>query len=94
MLSNLLLYTPEEDRFDLVNEIFPLVKDNQWDYKIVWSLLQYTPEENRLKMINRIFPLVKDRLDEEFMTDALLKFTPKKHKEYLQGLINKAKGQS
>tara|TARA_Y100000389_G_scaffold50619_1_gene46311 strand:+ start:425 stop:1903 length:1479 start_codon:yes stop_codon:yes gene_type:complete len=94
MLGNLLLYTPEEDRFDLVNEIFPLVKDNQWDYKIVWSLLQYTPEENRLKMINRIFPLVKDRLDEEFMTNALLEFTPKKHKEYLKGLINKAKGQS
>jgi len=94
MLGNLLLYTPEEDRFDLVNEIIPLVKDNQWDYKIVWSLLQYTPEENRLKMINRIFPLVKDRLDEENMTYTLLEFTPKKHKEYLQGLINKAKGQS
>ena len=80
MLSNLLHDAPEERKLEMINQIFPLVKD-KLNYRIVNYLLLYAPEKHRLEMINKIFPLVKDKLDSNFdMADTLAKYTPEEHR--------------
>ena len=77
-IGKLLDYTPEENRLELINRIFPLVKD-KLDSSMVGGLIYDTPEENRLELINRIFPLVKDKLDSN-MVYELLNYTPVEHR--------------
>ena len=81
MLTNLLRYTPNEDKFDMFKLIFPLVKDRS-DYDTVDVLLNYTPNEYRFDLIKQIFSLVKDELDYG-MVSNLLGYIPEEHSLYM-----------
>ena len=90
IITVLLGYIPKEQEFDLVKQIFPLVKDKLDNY-MVGKLLDYTPKEHRFDLLKQIFPLVKDKLGGN-MVRTLLSYIPREHNEYIQGLINQAKG--
>ena len=78
MVISLLGYAPQEHRFDLVKQIFPLVKD-KLDFHMVYNLLGYTPQEHRFDLVKQIFPLVKDKLDGNTVI-SLLGYTPEEHR--------------
>ena len=79
MIGDLLGSIPTENRPELINRIFPLVKD-KLDSRMIGDLLGYTPRENRLELINRILPLVKGKLDSSNMLTALLDNIPKENR--------------
>ena len=74
IISNLLKYTPKEQRYELVKQIFPLVKDELND-DIIGDLLRYTPNGQQYELVKQIFPLVKDKLD-RYIISKLLSYTP------------------
>ena len=90
VVNNLLWGMTEEQRFDLIKQIFPLFK-NKLDADIISTLLHYTPKEYIFDLVKQIIPIIKDKLDAD-MVENLLDYTPREHKEYIQGLINNARG--
>jgi hypothetical protein len=85
MVDNLLYRTLKEQRYELVKQIIPLVKD-RLDSNIINSLLRNTPEEQRYVnnvetpgLIQQIFPLVKDKIDYD-MIGSLIGWTPNEQK--------------
>ena len=78
VLRELLNATPEEHKGEMINQMFPFIKD-KLDSSMVNNLLNATPEEHKGEIINQIFPLVKDKLDSK-MVDNLLRWIPKERK--------------
>jgi hypothetical protein len=74
IIYSLLHSTPKEQRYNLVKQIFPLVKD-KLDGDIISNLLYYTPREQQYNLVQQIFPLVKDKLDSKIIYN-LLAYTP------------------
>jgi hypothetical protein len=85
MIDRLLYYTPEKQRYELVQVILPLVKD-RLDDNMVYNLIIFTPEEQRYELVKQIFPLVKDKLDSD-MVNKLLRSTPQEQRYELVKVI-------
>ena len=84
MIYNLLHNAPEERKLEMINKIFPLVKDKLNNNQVNYLLL-YTPEKHKLEMINKIFSLIKDTLN-PYLINTFLTHTPE---EYREEIINK-----
>jgi F0F1-type ATP synthase delta subunit len=78
IIGKLLGHTSEEQRYDLVKQILPLVKD-KLDGDIINNLLGYTSEEQRYDLVKQILSLVEDKLDGDIINN-LLGYTPKEQR--------------
>ena len=84
MVYNLLHNAPEERKLEMINKIFPLVKDKLNNNQVNYLLL-YAPKKHKLEMINKIFPLIKDTLNPSLI-NTFLTHTPE---EYREEIVNK-----
>jgi hypothetical protein len=71
IISNLIGYTPEKQRYNLALQILSLVKD-KLDKDIVSIMLYGIPEKQRYELVLEILPLVKDKLDKDIVNRLLI----------------------
>jgi hypothetical protein len=70
IISNLIGYAPEKQRYNLALQILPLVKD-KLDKDIISIMLYGIPEKQRYDLALQILSLVKDKLDKGIISDLL-----------------------
>jgi hypothetical protein len=82
MVGNLLRYRPEEQRYELIQEILPFVNSS-----MIGKLLYHAPQKQKYELALQILSLVKDKLDDIMINNLLVNTPEEKRYDLIQQIF-------